>query len=73
MLRVYSKEKCFKIAKKIWGEWSIDDLLEYLPDEVFDCKYGMEDIELQLNSFCYKVDNIWEIPIYFCEVIVNEN
>lgn len=67
-IKVFSKEQCLAIAKIANPDsegWSDDELLHYLPDNIF----GNEMVYTNLNNYFTVFDGQYEwcVPTYFVD------
>ena len=84
IIKIKSKEECLEtgfkqaidlydldIAKQIKNN-AEDDLLHYLPDDVFNTEQIVNHIENDMYGKCYYVNNGWAVPDIFVKEIIGE-
>ena len=71
-VKVLPKDKCLAIAKVVGHTGDDDDeLLAYLPDEVFGNTFDVDYCAEDFNCYAFedRSKGHWAIPTYFCESV----
>ena len=72
-VEVLKKEECLAIAKIIHGDrFTDDELLEYLPDDVFGKTFNVDYICENFNVYDFDGKTKWEVPPYFVKKVMNK-